>query len=91
MTMPEEREPDGYDLIISSQPGDGTRFTAQTELIKSSDAGLDGYSTTWLLPLERALAGDKPGLEVLFEAARDYGTSDWLRPRHRQNSASPSK
>jgi len=91
MTTPDEREPDGYDLIISSKPIDGPGFNAQTELIKSSGAGFDGYSRTWLLPLERALTGDRPGLEVLFEAAREYGTSVWLRPRHRQDLAASSE
>jgi hypothetical protein len=91
MTTPDERAPDGYDLIISSKPIDGPAFTAQTELIKSSGAGFDGYSRTWRLHLERALTGDRPGLEVLFEAAREYGTSVWLRPRHIEDPAAPAE
>jgi hypothetical protein len=60
---------DRADLVIACKPIDGPGFDAPTELITSSGAEFDGYSRTWLLPLARALTGDKPGLEVLFEAA----------------------
>lgn len=89
MTTSDEREPEGFDLIIASRSIDGPDFNAQTDLIKSSGAGFDSYSRTWRLPLERALTGDRPGLEVLFEAARNYGTSVWLRPQHQQDHVPP--
>jgi hypothetical protein len=91
MTTPDEREPDSFDLIISSKPIDGPDFSEQTNLIKASGAAFDSYTKTWWLPLERALIGDEPALEILFRAARDYGTSVWLRRRGRQDSGSPTE
>ncbi|WIM97633.1 hypothetical protein ACTOB_001174 [Actinoplanes oblitus] len=81
MTKDDQRTPDQFDLIIASKSIDGPEFGQQTELIKSSGAGFDTYSKTWRLWLEHALIGDEPGLEILFRAARDYGTTVWLRRR----------
>ncbi|MFC4072850.1 hypothetical protein [Actinoplanes subglobosus] len=81
MTTDDGSEPVQFDLIISSKAIDGPEFDQQTALIRSSGAGFDTYSKTWRLPLEHALAGDEPALEILFRAARDYGASVWLRRR----------
>lgn len=70
----------GYQLRIWSAPIEGPRFSEQTALIKSSGADFDGGSKSWRLPLARSLDGDETGLDVLFRAAREYGTHVVLVP-----------
>ena len=76
----------GYELRIRSAPMEGPRFGEQTDLIKSSGAAFDGGLRSWWLPLTRALNGDTPALDILFQAAREYGTHVTLaRPAGRLN------
>ncbi|PRY19988.1 hypothetical protein [Pseudosporangium ferrugineum] len=70
----------GYQLRIWSAPIEGPRFSEQTALIKSSGADFDGGSKSWWIPLARSLDGDETGLDILFRAARDYGTHVVLVP-----------
>ena len=49
-------------------------------LFKSAGASFDGSTQTWWMPLEQALAGDRPGIDILFEAAKKYGTIVRVEP-----------
>lgn len=69
-----------YGLLAISNI-DNPRFSEQTDLIKSSGAAYDGASKTWWLQLEQALAGDEPGINALFAAAKEYGTYVVLQER----------
>lgn len=71
MTTPSTPQPD---RIILSIWNSGDRFDEQIALFKSLGAGFDSPTKTWWVELERMLAGDRPGIDVLFEAAKEYGT-----------------
>ncbi|MEV6634296.1 hypothetical protein AB0M54_26465 [Actinoplanes sp. NPDC051470] len=81
MTDISERKTSDYELLIVAEHHDGPEFGQQTDLIKSSGASFDGHSKTWGLRLDYALAGDRPGLNTLFKAAKDYGTFVAVRER----------
>ncbi|MCY1137783.1 hypothetical protein OWR29_07210 [Actinoplanes sp. Pm04-4] len=60
--------------IILSIWNSGDRFDEQTALFKSLGAAFDGATKMWWVELERMLTGDRPGIDVLFEVAKEYGT-----------------
>jgi hypothetical protein len=76
--------PAHFNLIIrnSGEP----RFEEQVALLKSIGASFDDSTQTWWVPLERALAGDPPGIDALFVAACRYKTSVWLERRSPKDS-----
>jgi hypothetical protein len=80
MTNPSTPEATHYNLIIRNS-GDPA-FDKQVALFKSAGASFDAVSKAWWVPLERALAGEQPGIDLLFEAAREYGTSVRLERRN---------
>lgn len=75
-----------FNLIIrnSGEP----RFDEQVALLKSVGASFDDSTRTWWVSLERALDGDPPGIDVLFESARKYRTNIWLERRSLGDSPS---
>lgn len=79
MTTPRISETAPFSLIIrnAGEPG----FEEQVTMLKSVGASFDDSTRTWWVSLERALAGDPPGIDVLFESARKYGTNVWLERR----------
>jgi len=79
MTTPSASEPAHFNLIIRNS-GEPT-FDEQVAVFKSVGASFDGSNRTWWVPLERVLTGDQPGIDALFEAAREYKTSVWLERR----------
>ena len=79
MTTPSASEPAHFNLIIRNS-GKPT-FDEQVAVFKSVGASFDGSTQTWWVPLERVLTGDQPGIDALFEAAREHKTSVWLERR----------
>ena len=71
MTTPSAPQADRILLSISNS---GDRFDEQIALFKSLGADFDIATKTWWVEIERMLTGDRPGIDVLFEAAKEYGT-----------------
>ena len=78
MTTPGTNQFAHFNLIAWNS---GDRFEEQVTLLKSAGASFDGSTRTWWLPLERAVVGERPGIDILFEAAKRYGTVVRVEPR----------
>jgi hypothetical protein len=80
MTNPGTPEATHFNLIIRNS-GDPA-FDEQVALFKSAGASFDDVTKAWWIPLKQALADEQPGIDLLFEAAREYGTSVRLERRN---------